>query len=323
MTNRGGDEGDVGVNEKRQAAREKARQLRAAQKKKDRRNRALLQTGIGLAIVAALAVVALVIVGSVRPPVPGPANMASDGVVIGSGLKVIPSPSLRADEKPIPSKPDSTGSVVSIRTYIDYLCPYCGQFERTNMAQIGKWVKSGAATIEVHPIAILTSNSAGTKYSLRAANAAACVANFSPDHFYAFHQLLFEHQPAEGSAGLTDPQLEGYVAQAGAGHLDQIDRCIDNGTYKVWVQNATDRALSGPIPNSTVKKLTGTPLVLVNGKQYTGSLTSASDFKAFVLQAQGEAYSTATATPSPSSGSTPTPSATPSATPTPTGTPAP
>jgi hypothetical protein len=56
-----------------------------------------------------------------------------------------------------------------------------------------------------------------------------------------------------------------------------------------------------------VAKLNGTPLVLVNGKQYTGSLTSATDFKAFVLQAQGEAYSTATPVPT----STPTPTTTP------------
>jgi protein-disulfide isomerase len=321
MTNRGGDEGRSGKNERREAAREKARQLRTAQKKKDRRNRALLQTGIGVAIVAALAIVALIIVSSVRPPVPGPENMASDGIVIGSGLKAVPSPSLRADEKPIPTKPDPTGSVVSIRTYIDYLCPYCGEFERTNMSQIQKWADSGAATVEIHPIAILTSNSAGTKYSLRAANAAACVANYSPNQFYRFHTLLFEHQPEEGSSGLTDQQIEGYVSDSGAKNVDSIKRCISDGTYKTWVQNATDRALAGPIPNSTVKKLTGTPLVLVNGKQYNGSLTSASDFKAFVLQAQGEAYSTATATPSPTSTSTPTP--TPSATPTPTGTPAP
>lgn len=317
MTNREGDDGRRGRNERREAARAKAHRLRTAQKKKDRRNRVFVQTGIGVAIVAALAIVALVIGSSVHPPVPGPKNMASDGVVIGSGLKVVPSPSLRADQKPIPTKPDPTGSVVSIRTYVDYLCPLCGEFERTNLPQMKKWAESGAATIEIHPIAVLTSNSAGTKYSLRAANAAACVANYSPNQFYAFHSKLFEHQPDEGTAGLTDQQLESYISDTGAGHLAQIKRCIADGTYKTWVQNATDRALSGPIPNSSLKRLTGTPLVLVNGKQYTGSMTSASDFKAFVLQAQGETYSSATATP------TPTPTATPGSTPTPSASPEP
>ena len=83
-----------------------------------------------------------------------------------------------------------------------------------------------------------------------------------------------------------------------------IGACIDDGRFQSWVTTASDRALSGPIPNSDVKKMTNALLVLVNGKPYTGSLTSADDFKAFVLQAQGDQYSS-TATP------TPTPSATP------------
>jgi protein-disulfide isomerase len=311
MTNGGANDSRANKNERREAAREKARELRDAQKKKERRNRVFIQSGIGVVVVAVLAIIALVIVNNIRPPVPGPANMASDGVVVGTGLKAIPTDSLKADAKPIPSKQDPTGTVVSIRTFVDYLCPYCGEFEKANATQLGNWAKSGAATVEVHPIAILTSNSAGTKYSLRAANAAACVANYSPNQFYKFHTLLFENQPREGTAGLTDSQIKSLASKAGAGSLGEINKCIDEGTYKTWVANATDRALAGPIPNSDVKKLTGTPLIIVNGKQYTGPLTSASDFKAFVLQAQGEAYSTATPKPTPGKSSTPTPTATP------------
>jgi protein-disulfide isomerase len=299
MTNGGPIDSRPSRNERREAAREKARQLRVEQKKRDRRNRVFLQSGIIVGVLAIAAVVMLIIVSAIRPPVPGPANMASDGVVVGTGLKVVPTESLAADASPIATTPDPSGSVVSIRMYIDYLCPFCGQFEKTNADQLGEWAKSGAATIEVHPIAILTSHSAGTKYSLRSANAAACVANYSGDQFWAFHRLLFENQPQEGGPGLTDAQLKGYVSSAGAKNVSSIGKCIDDGTYKTWVSNATDRALAGPIPNANVSKLTGTPLVIVNGKQYTGSLTSADDFKAFVLQAQGDAYSTATPSPSP------------------------
>ena len=300
MTHGGPTDSRSSRNDRREAAREKARQLREQQKKRDRRNRVFLQSGIIVGVLAVAAVVVLIIVSAIRPPVPGPANMASDGVVVGTGLKVVPTQSLAADASPIASTPDPSGSVVSIRMYIDYLCPFCGEFEKTNGDQLEAWAKSGAATVEVHPIAILTSHSAGTKYSLRAANAAACVANYSADQFWKFHRLLFENQPQEGGPGLTDAQLKGYVASAGAKDTSSIDKCIDDGTYTTWVANATDRALAGPIPNSNVSKLTGTPLVIVNGKQYTGSLTSPDDFKAFVLQAQGEAYSTATPSPSPS-----------------------
>ena len=110
------------------------------------------------------------------------------------------------------------------------------------------------------------------------------------------------NQPKEGGPGLTDAQLKQRVHAAGATRTSEIDDCIDDGRFTSWATNASDRALSGPIPNSTVTKMTNALLVLVNGKPYTGSLTSASDFKAFVLQAQGDQYSsTATPTPSPTS----------------------
>ena len=70
------------------------------------------------------------------------------------------------------------------------------------------------------------------------------------------------------------------------------------------MQDATERALTGPIPNSELESVTGTPTVLVNGKQYVGSLEDTAEFQAFVLQAAGESYSESNGTPTP----TPTPS---------------
>ncbi|MGN6425340.1 thioredoxin domain-containing protein [uncultured Leifsonia sp.] len=289
----------------RAAAREKARQLRTSQQRKDRRRKALLSGGIVIGVLAIAAIVAVVIVSAIRPTVPGPKNMASDGVVIGAGLKVKATPALAADAKPVTSTPDpSASSAVDIRIYADYLCKLCGQFQRTNLDQLEPLVKDGAVTVAMHPVAIYTSHSAGTRYSLRAANAAACVANYSPDAFWAFNQSLFEKQPAEGGPGLTDQQLKDRVAGAKATNLSDIDSCIDDGRFKTWVGAASDRALNGPIPNSDVRQMRNALLVLVNGKPYTGSLTSADDFKAFVLQAQGEEYSS-TGTPTP----TPTPTA--------------
>jgi protein-disulfide isomerase len=287
----------------RAAAREKARQLRTSQQRKDRRNKTLLTGGIVVGVLAIAAIVAVVIMGAIRPTVPGPKNMASDGVVVGSGLKVKATPALAADAKPIASAPDPSGSTVDIRIYADYLCKLCGQFQRTNLKQLAPLVKDGAVTVEMHPVAIYTSHSAGTRYSLRAANAAACVANYSPKAFWAFNESLFTNQPAEGGPGLSDQELKKRAAASGASVSD-VDSCIDDGRFKTWVGTASDRALSGPIPNSDVKKMTNALLVLVNGKPYTGSLTNADDFKAFVLQAQGDEYSsTSTPTPSPSAGS--------------------
>lgn len=286
--------------ERRAAARDKARQLREQHRKQERRRSAVVRTSIIAVVIAAAAIVAVVIVSSIHPPANGPANMASDGIVIGKGMKAELTPAAAADAKPVSTRQDADGGTVSIVTYVDYLCPYCGDFERTNGDQIGKLVDSGAATVEIHPIPLLASHSAGTKYSLRADNAAACVANFDPDSFWAFNRELFDNQPQENTAGLTDQQIKNLVQKAGVKSVDSVSKCIDDGRYESWAQNALDRALSKPIPNSTVKQFKGTPLILVNGKQYQGSLTDPDEFRAFIVKAQADTYSTPTPTPTPS-----------------------
>ncbi|PSL36588.1 protein-disulfide isomerase [Labedella gwakjiensis] len=284
----------VGKNERREAAREKAKELRAAQRKRDLRNRVLVQGGIIVGVLAVVAIVAVIVVTSIRPASKGPANMASDGIVIGQGLTAVPTEALAAGADPIPTADDP--AVAQIRVYLDYLCPYCGDFERANGEQMESLVESGAATVEIHPIAILTARSAGTQYSLRAANAAACVADSSPDSFWAFNSALFADQPAEGSEGLTDDQLIEIAGTAGA---TGVSDCIEDRDFAGFIQSATDRAKEGPIPGSSVAQVQGTPTILVNGKQYTGSLEDSDEFRAFVLQASSETYSTSTPTPTP------------------------
>jgi protein-disulfide isomerase len=298
MTTGGPGDSRPAKNKRRDAARAKAAQLRVQQKRRDRLNRVFLQGGIGVLAIAAVTAIVLIIVNSVQPAGPGPKNMASDGLLLGEGLTVVTTPALAPDDNAVPSTPNTSGTVADIRVYVDYLCPFCGTFETTNSAQMSQWVEAGAATLEIHPISILTSKSAGTQYSLRAANAAACVANWSPDDFFAVNSALFADQPVEGTAGLSDAELKELVKDAGVTtRLSEINECIDDTTFKSWVKSATDRALSGPIPNSSLKAITGTPTVLVNGKQYVGALEDPKEFAAFVLQAASETYSTATPAP--------------------------
>jgi len=284
-------------NERREDARSKAKEQRIAQQKKEKRNRWLLQGGIAVAVIAVIAVVTLSITSSVKPAGPGPANMASDGIVLGIGMKAQPTDALAEGAAAIPST--STPGVINIRIYQDYLCPYCKDFDSTNSDQIQKLVESGAATVEVHPIALLTSRSAGTKYSLRSASAAACVANFSPDDFWAVNQAFYAQQPAEGTAGLDDAAIKDLIQAAGATHTTEINKCIDDGTFQKWSQAVTDRALTGPLPGTQVANVTGTPTVLVNGIQYKGSLTDPQVFNSFVVQVAAASIPTSTPTPTP------------------------
>ncbi|MFF2271328.1 DsbA family protein [Agromyces sp. NPDC058136] len=304
MSNGGSNQPRPTRNQQREAAREKARELREAQKKKERRNKFFLIGGVTVAVVLVIGLVIGVVVQNTKPAGPGPANMASNGILL-TGVDGVVTPvetkALAADADPIPTEQDDSGTVANIVVYVDYLCPFCGDFENTNGDAIRKMVEQGAATLETHPLAILTNRSAGTQYSLRAANAAACVADNSPETFLDFNALLFANQPEEGSTGLTNDELKGFVKEAGG--ASSINECIDSKQFHGWVNNATERALTQPVPNSDLESIKGTPTVLVNGKQYVGSLTDPAEFQSFVLQATGEAFSESTSTPSP----TPTP----------------
>jgi protein-disulfide isomerase len=287
-------------NEKREAAREKARVLREEQKKKDRRTKWILQGSIIVASLAIIAVIALVIVNSIKPVGPGPLNMASDGIQISQGFIATETPALESGDEPVPHERED--GVLDIQMYVDYLCPICRQFEETNGAYITSLLENGGTTVEIHPIAILDRLSQGSKYSTRASNAAACVANYSPNNYYDFHNALFANQPAENTSGLSDDELIALTADAGVDKADDIASCIKDQTFKAWVGSSTARALNGPIPNSNVDKVTGTPTVIVNGLKYEGSIADLASFQAFVIQAAGEEFnegSTATPTPTP------------------------
>ncbi len=295
-------------NDKREAAREQARVLREEQKKKDRRTKWFLQGGLILGSLAIIALVTVLIINGTKPAGPGPLNMASDGIQIGQGFVATSTPALESGEQPVPNEPDESGDVIDIQMYVDYQCPFCQQFELTNGDYLSGLVENGGATVEIHPIAILDNASQGTKYSSRATNAAACVANFSPNQYWDFNRIMFEQQPAEGTSGLTDDELIDLTTQAGVEKPDDIASCIKDQTFKGWVVAAKSRALAGPIPNSDVAQVTGTPTVIVNGVKYAGPVDDAATFAAFVVQQAGDSFSdNSTATPTPTPTETPAP----------------
>jgi protein-disulfide isomerase len=188
--------------------------------------------------------------------------------------------------------------------YVDYFCTICGAFEQANGSQIDTWLETGAATVEIHPLAVLDRVSQGTKYSTRSANAAACVANYSPNQYFAFHKLLFASQPEENTAGLTDEELHDLTVKAKVLTPSIIATCIEEQKFKTWVSEANDRALTGPIPYSNVEAIASPPTILVNGMKYNGAANDSAEFAAFVAQAAGAAFNEgATSTPTP----TPTP----------------
>ncbi|MFJ3384157.1 MULTISPECIES: DsbA family protein [unclassified Curtobacterium] len=269
---------------RRNAARERAAAQREKEKARRRRNRTLTISGIIVGSLAVIAVVVLVIANSIQPAGPGPKNMASDGILFkGENSQIVPVTTKAIPEGGKPTATKQDDSVANITVYEDYMCPYCNQFETAQMTQIKQWVQSGSATLEMHPFNLLDRSSLGSKYSTRAAAAAACVANYQPDAFLDVNAAFYENQPSENTRGLTNAKLASIAKKAGATNKN-IASCITDQDFAGWVGDATNRALTEKIPNSSLDKLTGTPLVLVNGKQYSGTLTDTDAFAAFVEQ---------------------------------------
>ncbi|WP_024819689.1 DsbA family protein [Arthrobacter sp. 31Y] len=264
--------------EKTAQAREKARAIREEQLKKEKRNKLLVGWGIVVAVVVIIAVVAFVVVGNVQnnAPVadqgPTPANgNVHGGVTLLANTEVVKSEPATVNVADVPApletKPATVtapgaeaeaGKPVKVVAYIDFICPVCKQFETAYGESLTNLRNEGKISVEYRALGFLDRQST-TNYSSRAANAAACVVNSSPEKYAEFFNLLFERQPAEGGAGISDNDLKKMATEIGAAN---IDSCIDSKQFRPWVKVATQEAAAIGV--------TGTPTVFIDGKQWDG-----------------------------------------------------
>jgi protein-disulfide isomerase len=258
-------------------AREKARLIREAQQKKDKRNKMLIGWGIVAAVVAILAVVALVVTTSIRQntpiadqgPVPASANV-NGGVTLLANTEVKKTEPATVDVTTL-TKPETVpspvvapgaeaeaGQPVKVIAYIDFICPVCKRFEDTYNDALTSLRNEGKITMEYRPLGFLDRQSS-TNYSSRSANAAACVADKAPEKYAEYVDVLFANQPAEGGAGLSDDKLKSLATDIGA----DINSCVDDKTFRPYVKYSTELAANTGI--------SGTPTVFIDGKQWDGA----------------------------------------------------
>jgi protein-disulfide isomerase len=264
--------------EQREAARAKAKSLREKQQKGDKRKRFFIQLGIAASVLVAFGAVALTIfsAGTQSTAVPTNANF-NDGVKVGTGLKVF-TPTF-TPASPAGSEP------IEIVIYVDYQCPICAIFELPNSEQIKNLVDTGAATVQMHALSFLDGRGSPNAFSSRAANAAMCMSEYSPDNFFVYNTRLFQSQPTEGAPGPENSELITFAEEVGATNMDQVSSCINNKEFGNWIKDSTERALTEPIPGTDIQ-ISGTPSIFVNGEQYTWNtgeeLASAARFAQFV-----------------------------------------
>ncbi len=242
--------------------REQLRQQAAAAEAKRRRTRILL-VGVGVVVVAVVALGAFLAVQGIRGlseeragVTPPNANAEGSGIVVN----------------PDTAQPDAP--VLAI--YQDYQCPACKSFEDTFGDIVAEMAASGEVKLEYHTMTFLDANLRNDA-SYRAGVAAACADVAGA--YEEYHRVLYANQPQEG-LGFNDNQLLAvFPEEAGLSGeaLETFKSCYrgeDTGPYVRGTDAAAGEA-----------GVRATPEIRVNGKVLDRSqLASPEQFPALVEQ---------------------------------------
>ena len=234
----------------RSTARAKARELREAEARRNRRREQLIRFGIlAAAVVAALAVgiafFANRLDADTSAPLPVGVSDPAGGVPIG-------------DE----------AAPVTVYVWIDFQCPFCRAFEQDSGPTLNQLAADGDAVLVYHPLSFLGEESE------RAANAFGCAADQGRADEYL--TVLFENQPLEGTGGFTTNDLVALGAQAEITG-SEFEGCVEDDTYADWVANvAASQSDAG---------VSATPTIFVDGAMLPADQLAPEDLHAAVAAA--------------------------------------
>lgn len=160
--------------------------------------------------------------------------------------------------------------VPTVGIYMDFMCPGCGNFERTSSDNIEKMVNAGQINVEYHFMNFLDQASPD-KYSTRAANAAIYIAQKSPRHLLKFISKMMseEVQPQENSD--STPSNADIVKYAeGAGVPKDIAKESVKAGYSDWISAVNKYTTKRPslynLSGDYAGKSMSTPAITINGK---------------------------------------------------------
>jgi protein-disulfide isomerase len=167
--------------------------------------------------------------------------------------------------------PDSAPHQVVV--YEDFLCPFCGEFEKASHEQLAQLAADGKVQVEYRPFVLL--NGAGP-YSSRATMVWSLVLQQDgPDVAKKFHDLLYANQPSEEGPFPSQEDVVSLAGQAGA-DTTKLQSAIDAGDGIDWPVDATKSAQDLGV-NST-------PTITLDGKPYATGATPA-DLAANLIKA--------------------------------------
>ena len=177
-------------------------------------------------------------------------NHKKDAAAAGGGA-------VRVTTDKLVTQPGTTNPKAVVTFYEDFLCPACGNFERTFGPTVSRLIDIGAIAADYDMVAILDSPRS-QNYSSRAGAAAQCVADESIEAFRRFHTALYSTgiQPSESGTSFPDnAKLIEYARQAGV--IGKVPDCINSGKYLAKVEGAAAAA-----------NIKATPTIKINGTEY-------------------------------------------------------
>ncbi|MGW0820464.1 DsbA family protein [Streptomyces sp. NPDC002845] len=234
------------MSEKNRDGKRTARERLAAEREKQRaaekRRRALI---VGASVLCVLGLAA--VVGVIA------ANAGKDDGGDASGPAVAPSGAKGQGGLAIPVGEQDAKSTLTV--WEDFRCPACKSFEDGYRSTIHELTESGRLQVEYRLVTLIDGNMGGSG-SRKAANAAACAQDAGK--FTAYHDVLFENQPAETDDAFSkDSKLIELAGKVDGLDTDAFGQCVEDGTHNSWVVKSNEAFQKGGF--------TGTPTVLLGG----------------------------------------------------------
>ncbi len=252
--------------QRREEARLEALRLREEQARAARRKRTVALAAAGAVLLAFVVLVVVILSQGDDDAVPAAEQVqptfAADG---GGGLVldadgVVTPPEDAGPEWPVGAFDDA----VVVTVYSDPICPWCAVFEEVATPVLDEMRLAGDVVIDHRFVGNLDEYSSGTRYSTRAAQAIYTVAQEAPGSVTAFIEAIFAAQPAEGTAGLSDEQIQDVAREAGV--PDAAVEAIAEGRFAWWVGEVTEAA------RDAHDGRLGTPSVWLDGEQLDPSV---------------------------------------------------
>lgn len=248
-------------------ARAKAKSIVSAQRKKEKRQRAIITISVSVVAVIFLGLIGFLAFSDAK-------ETKREASVTGVQL----TPELANENGAFyvskdgkTNEPAADSKAVRVDTFIDPQCPGCGVVERGIGDRLAELVQTEEINLYLNPVSFLDKASAD-RYSTRAVNAVVTVAEKSPAHLLKFVNAIYEKdfQPAEGGLKVSDEKLSAEAIRVGV--PEAVANEFKNHSYFDWIaKNSTTQMARADY----FSKGFSTPSVFLNSKVENGV---ASDF---------------------------------------------